>query len=160
MLVNRRRIGEYDPFEDLSGDQSVQRVDNGGFFGEGLEGGFLAAEIAQEVVNFLVGAQAVAQAGPAGTLPVCVKDGAEQRLHAPGTHEHPGLAAFEPAPIHLRETFFEIVAADDDAQFGIFASRASAAFLEPPCQAAVVIDNFDTGFRQPLLDPARRSAER
>ena len=160
LFVNRGRLIEHQPLDDLRRDQPVERFEDGRLRRKRLERGLLAGNAAQEVVDFLMAAQAVGQAVPAGSLSVRAKDGAEQRLDAVRPHQRPRRARLELATIHLREPCFEIVFADDDREPGRCSSHPGAGRFQAPCQPTVVALDRDARFRKPSLDPARRRAER
>ena len=142
-LVNRGRLVQHQPFDDLGRDQPVQRFEHRRFGGERLEGGLLAGKAAQEIVGLLVPAQAVSQAVPAGSLSVRAKDGAEQRLHAAGPHQRPRRSRLEPAPVHVRKPRVEVVVADGDGEPGVAGRHDGAAFFQVPDEAAVVAFDLD-----------------
>ena len=161
-FVDRGRLVQHQPLDDLGRDQPVQRFEHRGLRRERLEGRLLAGDVAQEVVDLPMAAQAVSQAVPAGAAFIRPrpKDGAEQRLHAARPHQRPRRTRLELATIHFREACFEIVVADDDGELGVGGPDTGAALFQMPGQPAVVAFDRDARPRQPLLDPAWRCAER
>ena len=159
-FVNRGRLIQHQPLDDLRRNQRVQRLQHQGLRRERSEGRLLAGNAAEKAVDFPMAAQAASQAVPAGPLPIRAKDGAEQRLHAARTYQRPRRSRLEPAPIDFPEVPVEVIVADDDGEAGTGGPHPGAALFELPDQPAVVAFDHDARLRQPSFDPARRCAER
>jgi len=75
--VERRRFPHHQPLGDLHRHEAVYRLDDRRGGRRRAEGGGIAGEVAQEVVDLVVGAQAPEKAGPA--LPLLPRRGPEDR---------------------------------------------------------------------------------
>ena len=160
LFVQWRRIIQHQPLDDFRRNQPVQRIQQHGVGGKRFEGGLLAHDISEKLMHFLVTAKPVSQAGPAGSFSIRPKYGTEQRLYAAGAHQHPRHTCFKPVSIHLRKALLQILVANDHGELGRGGPCGDAEFFHMPCQTALVTQNFDARFRQALLRPARRGAER
>ena len=160
MFVHRGCFPQHQPLDDFRRNQAVDRLEHRGLGRERLEGGPLAGNAAQKAVDLPMAAQAVRQTVPAGSLPVRVKDGAEKRLHPPGTHERPRGSGVELAPVHFGEARFEIVVAGHRGEGGVPASHPGPALFQAPAQPAAVPFDRDARLPESRLDPPRRGAER
>ena len=118
MFMNERRLAEHQPFRELDRRDAMNRVPAGGCGGPGSEGDVSAGQVAEEVVDFLVAAQAIGKTCPAWTLRRRAEHRAEQRLQAAGPYQHPRHAGRDMPQIDLGVPLVQVVVAEDDGDCG------------------------------------------
>lgn len=155
-----RHILDDQPLGDFSRDKAVYRIQHGRFGGTGQEGGIVTAQVAQKVVDLLVAAQAIREAGPARPLLRRTEDRAEQGLHTLGPEQHPRRAGREVAPIDGGVSFIEIIGANDDGKRWTVLAHGHAHGVKRPGEVAVITGDRHLRGPQAFLGPAGRSAHR
>jgi len=164
MSVERRRFSHHQPLGDLHRRQAVHRIEDHRCGRRRAEGGGIAGEVAQEVVDLVVGAQAPGKAGPARPSLFLLRGGPEDRteqgLYAIRSNQHPGRARCEMALVEVGMSRVEVVVGDDHRQRRRCLRHHHADRLQPPGQAPVVAAERHRCRPQAFLGPPGSGAQR
>ena len=172
VLVKRRELPENQPLRDLGRGEPVHRIEHRGLGGAGPH---VAAEVANEVVDLLVAAEAPGDAFPARPRRARPEDRTEERLQAVRPQQHPRLPGGEVAPVCRCVERVEVVGAHDHGEgrgggtgpgigigIGIGTGTGTdrnAHRFEPAGKATVIARGRHPGGAEPLLRPSGRGAE-